>query len=270
MSGLRSPAMHLDKYAAFVLDIDGVLVRDRVPLPGAVQAVKALAEQGAVVLLTNNSTRERETVAERLAALGFPVSPEQIVTSAFVAAHLLRQRYGPLRVWPVGEAGLLREIAAEGHTICDPSEAQWVVAGMDRQLTYSKLSDTLQALISGARFLATNRDATFPMETGQVPGAGAVIGAIEGMGFSPELVVGKPSDTAFRAALELARVEPEQALMVGDRPETDIAGASAAGMDTALVLTGVADRQKAQAQSIRPTWIADDLAALAVGEAARG
>ncbi len=258
--------MDLDRYAAFVLDIDGVLVRNRAPLPGAVEAVKWLTRQGTVVLLTNNSTRERETVASRLAALGFPVQREQVVTSAFVAAHLLRQRHGPVRVWPVGEQGLVSELAARGHTICDPQEAEWVVAGMDRQLTYSKLADALQALLSGARFAATNRDYTFPTESGQVPGAGAVIGAIEGMGFPPEFVVGKPSETAFRAALEVAGVEPEQALMVGDRPETDIAGAAAAGMDTALVLSGVGDLDTARAQGTCPTWVAPDLASLVAGQ----
>ncbi len=259
--------MELDKYDAFVLDIDGVLVRDREALPGAAQAVNALARRGTVVLLTNNSTREREVVAERLREEGFAVGAEQIVTSAFVAARYLRERYGPVRVWPVGEEGLSNALRDAGHTISPATEAQWVVAGMDRNLNYKKVSDTLQALLSGARFLATNRDATFPTQWGQAPGAGAVIGALEGMGFPPELVVGKPSSTAFQAALVVAGSTAERTLTVGDRLETDIAGAHAAGMDTALVLTGVGNEQQARRRGIHPMWVAHDLGALAAGRA---
>ncbi len=259
--------MDLDRYAAFILDIDGVLVRDRTPLPGAVEAVKALSARGKLVLLTNNSTKERRVVAESLCSLGFSIRFNQLVTSAYVAARFLRQLHGPVRVWPVGEDGLIRELAAQGHTMNEVHRAEWVVAGMDRQINYEKLAGALQALLGGARLLATNRDATFPTATGQVPGAGAVVGAIEGMGFPPEYVVGKPSELAFHAALEAAGVPADRALMIGDRPETDIAGAARVGMDTALVLSGVGDLKGAGEQGIRPTWIADDIAALAVGKA---
>ncbi len=262
--------MDLDKYTAFILDIDGVLVRNRDPVPGAVDGVQALARRGSVVLLTNNSTADRRTVAERLSALGFPLTEAQIVTSAYVAAHDLAERFGTQRVWPVGEEGLVRELAAAGHQLADPKDAQWVIAGMDRHLTYKKLAHTLEAFLAGARFLATNRDATFPVESGQLPGAGAVVGALEGMGFPPEAVVGKPTPAAFRAALSVAGAGPEQALMVGDRLETDIAGAAEVGMDTALVLTGVTSTADVARRGIRPTWIAASLGDLASGKAKPG
>jgi 4-nitrophenyl phosphatase len=257
----------LDRYSAFILDVDGVLVRDRDPIPGAKEALKELRRRGKVVLLTNNSTRSRAETARRLAELGFPVSPQEVVTSSYVAARYLLENFGPCRVWTIGERGLAEELELAGHELAEPEEADWIVAGMDRGLTYDKLKRALRGLTRGARFLATNRDATFPTPEGLVPGAGAVVGAIEGMGFPPELVVGKPSPTAFRVALEVVGVPGERALMVGDRLETDIAGAARLGIDTVLVLSGVARREDARGE-FKPTFVAEDIGAVARGELA--
>jgi len=260
----------LRNYVAFVLDIDGVLVREREPIEGSVGAVHELNRIGQVVLLTNNSTRSRTSVAERLVSLGFPVEADQVVTSAYVAARWLAEQHGPQPVWPVGEEGLLHELAAAGHSLANPEAAHWVVAGMDRKLTYTKLVDTLSVLLTGARFLATNQDATFPTPQGQLPGAGAVVGAIAGMGFPPEQVVGKPAKVAFSGALQLTGAEPSQALMIGDRLETDIAGALATGMDAALVLSGVTTPHRLDASETRPTFVAEGLASLVEGRVRRG
>ena len=256
----------LTKYSAFLLDVDGVLLRDSVAIPGAKEALEELRKRGRVVLLTNNSTRSRRETAQRLSSLGFAVSPDEVVTSSYVAARYLHERFGPCRVWVIGEAGLAEELACAGHHLVDPDEAEWIVAGMDRKLTYQKLALALRGLLKGARFLATNKDATFPTPGGLVPGAGAVVGAIEGMGFPPEQVVGKPSATSFRIALEAARTSPERALMVGDRLETDVLGAQRVGLDTALVLSGVSRPEDVERLGIRPTWMAQDLLALAQGE----
>ncbi len=256
----------LERYKAFILDVDGVLVKGSEPIPGAREALRRLKEHGRVILLTNNSTRSRLQTAQRLASLGFPISPDEVVTSSYVAARYLLEEFGPCGVWVIGEKGLADELAAAGHTVVPPEEATWIVAGMDRKLTYEKLAQALAGLLSGARFLATNRDATFPTPQGLLPGAGAVVGAIEGMGFPPEQVVGKPSAIAFRIALEVAQVDPKAALMVGDRLETDILGAQRAGLDTALVLSGVSRLEDVARLGIRPTWVAEDLPALARGQ----
>jgi HAD superfamily hydrolase (TIGR01457 family) len=258
--------MELGHYAAFLVDIDGVLVRGGQSILGAKAALRRLQGLGRVVLLTNNSTRSRSETARELSALGFSVSLDEVVTSSYVAAHYLREEFGPVRAWIIGEGGVAEELSLAGHKIVPPEEAEWVVVGMDRCLTYEKLARALRALLSGARFLATNRDATFPTPEGPKPGAGAVVGALVGMGFSPEQVVGKPSPIAFRAALELAGVKPDQTLMIGDRLETDILGAQHAGLDTALVLTGVSRREDIPRLGIRPTWIVRDLPTLARGE----
>jgi len=265
--GLVSAAMGATgntNYRAFIVDVDGVLVKGGEPLPGAAAALAALTELGRVIILTNNSTRSRAQTAAALRALGFAVTAEMVVTSSYIAARWLREREGRVRVWVIGEEGLIKELSAAGHVLSPPEEAEWVVAGMDRALTYEKLADALRALLSGARFLATNRDGTFPTPAGLLPGAGAVVGAIEGMGFPPETVVGKPSPIAFEIALEVAGVSPREALMIGDRLDTDILGAQRAGLDTALILTGVSRAEDIERRGIVPTTVARDLGELVV------
>ncbi|MFH1609205.1 MAG: HAD-IIA family hydrolase [Candidatus Bipolaricaulota bacterium] len=256
----------LDHYQGFLLDIDGVLVRGAEPVPGAVEALASLKDRGRVVLLTNNATRSRADMAARLGAAGFAVTADEVVPSAYVAARYLADEHGPVRFWALGERGLVEEMTCAGHSPASPAEAQWVVVGMDRGLTYDKLAQALRALLSGARFLATNRDATYPTENGLVPGAGAVVGALEGMGFPPEQVMGKPSPAAYHIALGVAGVPSDRALMIGDRLETDILGAQGLGMDTALVLSGISTLEDVERQGIRPTWVARDLPALVRGE----
>ncbi len=244
------------------MDIDGVLVRGGTALPGAKEALEELRKRGPVLLLTNNSTKSRAGTAQRLLEAGIPAKAEEVLPSSFVAAKFLLREFGPVRYWFIGESGISEEMEALGHILVRPTEAEWLVVGMDRKLSYEKLAQALQALLRGARLLATNEDPTFPTPEGLVPGAGAVVGALRGMGFPPELVVGKPSPIAFQVALELLGLPPEKVLMIGDRLDTDVAGAQAMGMDTALVLSGVTRQEDLWNAKTRPTFVAQDLAAL--------
>lgn len=253
-------------YDAYLVDVDGVLTRGAHALPGAADALRMLCSRGRTLLLTNNSTRSRRELASHLVALGFDVASDDVLPTSTLAAEYLLGAVGPSALWVLGEAGLRDELAAAGHSLAlRPRDAQWVVVGMDRNLTYEKLNDALQALRGGALLLATNEDATFPTRDGVVPGAGAVVGALRGMGFAPEAVMGKPSRHAFEIARRALDVSADRILVVGDRLDTDVAGGNAAGMDTALVLTGVSTRLDARDGGIRPTWIAADLAAAAMG-----
>lgn len=257
----------LQSYRVFLVDVDGVLVRSGETIPGAIEGVVNLQRMGHVFLLTNNSTRSREQVARNLQGAGFPIGASDIVSSAYIASVYLREHFGPVRAWTIGEEGLDRELLAAGHELVPPGEADWVVAGMDRNLNYARLAQGLRALLAGARLLATNEDATFPTPDGPQPGAGAVIGALGGMGFSPHAVVGKPSAIAFQVALEKAGCAPEDALMIGDRLETDILGARQSGIDSALVLTGITteDMLDMNLPSV-PRFVARSLRDLSVGE----
>ncbi|MDD5219516.1 MAG: HAD-IIA family hydrolase [Candidatus Bipolaricaulis sp.] len=257
-------------YQAFLVDIDGVLTCGSSALPGAVDALRVIQTQGRVVLLTNNSTRSQREVAQYLSLLTLEVAAEDVLPTSTLAARYLRERAGATTVWVVGEAGLRDELIIAGHELADrPDRAEWLVVGMDRRLDYEKLRLALQALLGGARLLATNEDATYPTGGGLVPGAGAVVGALRGMGYAPEAVVGKPSRLAFEVALAQLALPAERVLMIGDRLDTDIVGARAAGLDSALVLSGVSAAGDLARTHVRPTWVAASLADLCAGRAQR-
>ena len=260
----------LDPYDLFLIDIDGVLVRGAAPIAGAAVALSLLAQAGEVLLLTNNSTRSRAQHASRLAEIGFAITSQRVLCSAYLAAVHIQREQGSSAIWVVGEEGLREELRLAGHTLAEsPEEADVLVVGMDRGITYETLANALSALRAGAQFVATNEDGTFPAEGHLLPGAGAMVGALRGMGFVPDTVIGKPSPVAFRAALQEAGSDGSRAVMIGDRLETDIAGACASGIDAVLVLSGVASRADIDRSGIRPTWIAEDLAALADGRVDR-
>jgi HAD superfamily hydrolase (TIGR01450 family) len=256
----------LARYGAFLVDVDGVLTRGNDALPGATAAFTALRTWGRALVLTNNSTRSRSELAEHLGGLGFAVSPDDTLGSAFLAARYLVRHYGPIDVWVLGEDGVRDEMTLVGHRLAArPEDATWVVVGMDRGVTYDKLTQALRALAGGARILATNEDATFPTADGLVPGAGAIVGALRGMGFAVEHVVGKPSPAAFEVALDVLGLPANRVLMIGDRLDTDIAGAQAAGLDSALVLSGVDSLHDIARSGVHPTWIAASFADLCAG-----
>ncbi len=257
----------LGRYDAYLLDVDGVLVRDSDPIAGAIAAFAHLNEAGPVYLLTNNSARSREQHTERLVRIGFDVRAEKLLPASYLAAEYLRNEHGTTSVWPIGEEGLRDELLAAGHRLADrPEDADAIVVGMDRWVTYKVLADGLTALRNGARFIATNEDATFPVPGDVLPGAGAMVGALRGMGFAPEVVIGKPSPIAFRMALDRLGAAPQRVVMIGDRLETDIVGGRDAGLATAFVLSGISSRKDMERLGVRPTWIAEDFAALVQGE----
>jgi phosphoglycolate/pyridoxal phosphate phosphatase family enzyme len=229
-----------------IFDLDGVVYLGDTPIPGAIESLHRLARAGhQLYFLTNNSTRSRRNYADKLTAMGFPTSPEQVMTSAYATGLYLRSIGAEGKsVYVVGESGLREEMALAGLRVVDLddlSPADYVVAGLDRQLTYAKLSRAhYEITLNGATFVATNRDATYPMETGEIPGGGAMVAPIEYSTGVHGFTVGKPEPHTWLRILELAGAERSGALMVGDRPETDIMGANIVGIHTALVLTGVA------------------------------
>jgi len=225
-----------------ILDIDGVLRRGSEVVPGSIEAVEGLVEKGlSICYLTNNSTRTREAMLSTLTSMGFP--PALVVSSAQAAAEYIKEISGAARCLVFGEKGLFEELSIAGHDPVLAGDGDWradfVVAGLDRDLTYAKVRDSLWAIREGATFVATNRDPTLPMEGGRVvPGAGTTIAAIvECSGVEP-VVVGKPEPYSTILALREMGLAAEDVLMVGDRPDTDIAAGKAAGCQVAMVLTG--------------------------------
>lgn len=256
----------------YVFDLDGVMYLGDTPIPYATDAVTKLLGAGVkVYFLTNNSGKTRASYCEKLASVnGLTVPEESIFTSAYATALILRARGAAgKRVFVIGESGLGSELAdvagVDVVTAADsvPEESiDYVVAGIDRKFTYDKLRFAHGAITRGhAEFYATNRDATFPMEVGEIPGGGSLVAALAtATGIEP-ITIGKPETHAYEAILSVAGIRAEESVMVGDRLDTDIAVGRRAGASTILVLTGVTNRAQAQSapDDLRPDRILNDL-----------
>jgi 4-nitrophenyl phosphatase len=248
----------------FIFDMDGVIYRGNAVLPGAPEFIAALKDASVPFLyLTNNSTTPPEQVAERLTRMGIPTEPDEVLTSAQATAAALKSEMPGGRVIVIGEAGIRDALVAEGFGLTeDHREADAVVVGLDRHVTYDRLREAALAIRGGARFVATNTDRSLPTEIGLIPGAGALVGALEIATDVAPTVIGKPSAEIFRQALDRLGVDPEHVAAVGDRPETDIAGGHGAGLRTIAVLTGVGTAEEFAALDPPPDWVFADLSAL--------
>jgi 4-nitrophenyl phosphatase len=255
----------LKTIAAFVLDIDGVLYTGDRPLPGAAQFILLLHQRRLpFMVLTNNSTRTPERIAERLQSMGMEVAADRIVTSSLAAALYLKKIYGSgTRVYVVGEEGLRSPLSSAGFQLADEGPADCVVVGMDRTVTYDKLKRAALLIRAGARFIATNPDTTFPSPEGLIPGAGALIAALRASTGRCPVVIGKPEPTCFELALEKLGATAASAAALGDRLDTDIEGGRRAGMWTILVLSGVSTPDDLAKSTVQPNWVFKDLVALA-------
>ncbi len=233
-------------YKLLLVDIDGVVWIDGDPISDNIQALKRLEEEGVTIIyLTNNSTRSRRSYADKLKKLGLNASDRNIVNSGFSAALWLHRKMGEARVLPVGEEGLAEELILQGHRLLIPKDyqdADAVVVGLDRGLSYMKLEAASLAIQEGALFIATNRDNVYPTSRGLSPGAGSIVAMLEtAAGRRVDFDAGKPNPWIIEAALSLldAKPAPGEVAVVGDRVDTDMELARRAGVDGILVLTGV-------------------------------
>ncbi|MGZ8626530.1 MAG: HAD-IIA family hydrolase [Actinomycetota bacterium] len=248
-------------YDALLFDLDGVLYRGDEPLPHARETMGALREAGSrMVFLTNNSSRTPEQVAAKLEAMGIAAASSEVVTSALATAELLAPRGGTAYV--VGQDGIRTALADAGIRIVggEPERVDHVVVGVDVEATYATLRTACVLVQRGARLVATNPDRSFPAAGALWPGAGALLAVITETTGAPAEVVGKPFAPLFETAR--GRVGATRPLVVGDRLDTDIAGAEVMGWDSLLVLTGVTTAEDLAAAPERPTYVAADLRAL--------
>jgi 4-nitrophenyl phosphatase len=224
---------------AIVCDLDGVVYLGDQEVPGAGRALAALDRAGArIVFATNNSYRTRRDTAAKIARVtGYPADPEQVVSSATAAVELMGAT-SCQAVLTVGGPGVREAVELAGHRIAEPGDhVDLVVAGVDFDLTYARLAEAGRAIRAGAGFVATNRDATFPSPTGLLPGAGAIVAALEVTSGVEAMAAGKPY--APMRSLIRRLVGAGSVWVVGDRPDTDLAMAHAEGWTSVLVLTGV-------------------------------
>jgi HAD superfamily hydrolase (TIGR01457 family) len=251
-----------NRYDAFLFDLDGVLYRSDDPIEHAADAVERLRELGRrPVFMTNNSSRTPEQVAEKLRRVGIEASEDEIVGSAIATAEVLRER-GVSTAFVIGEDGVLQALHDVGIDVVgtDARSADAVVVGWDRGITYDKLRTAALLVERGAPLVATNGDVSYPAPDGLWPGAGALLAAVVATTGSEPTIIGKPHAPLFEAACR--RAGGGRPLVVGDRLDTDIAGAAALGLDSLLVLTGISTRADLDASDVRPTYLGVDLRAL--------
>lgn len=249
---------------ALVCDLDGVVYRGPSAVPHAVEVLRAVSVP--VVYATNNASRSPAEVAAHLGELGLDVGTDRVVTSAQAGAAAVAERLPGARVLAVGGDGVrlaLEEAGLVAVSAADRCDA--VLQGYGPGVCAADLAEASYAVAAGAWWVATNTDATIPNERGIAPGNGALVGAVEkAVGRAPDRVVGKPHPDLYIVAATRLGVPPERILAVGDRLDTDIEGAIAAGMPSALVLTGVDSRDRADQapHNRRPGIILDDLRGL--------
>jgi HAD superfamily hydrolase (TIGR01450 family) len=255
----------VDGYDLVILDLDGVVFLIDKPIPGAAEAVERVRALGVpVIFATNNASRRAGDVADLLSGMGVPARAEEVFTSAAAAAAILAKRFGPgAKVLVVGAEALREEVADAGLSVVASAEDKpvAVVQGYGPKVGWAELAEATLAVRAGATWVATNADRTLPSPRGALPGNGSLVAAVaHALGRQPDVVVGKPSPGLFQAAA-IGRQRP---LVVGDRLDTDIAGAHNAKMDSMLVLTGVSSRADLAevAAEQRPTYVAPDLSGL--------
>jgi 4-nitrophenyl phosphatase len=251
-------------FKAAIFDLDGCLYRGDAPIEGASKALEELREMGfKIMFLTNNATKTVGEYTNRLNIIGIKCQREEVLTSGLATSIYLAERYGSVKVLPVGGRALEEELRKMGHTVLnlrENHEAEFVVACLDFDFNYEKLKNACQAIYNGARFIATNADPTVPVEDRLIPGAGAIVAAISKATGRRPLVVGKPSRIIMRVALEKLGVEGSETVVVGDRLDTDVRAGWKINALTVLVLTGATSlRDLERWRGVKPSLVLESV-----------
>src|SRR6267142_939211 len=250
-------------YRGWLFDLDGTIYLGERLIPGADAAIAALRAAGRrVAFLSNKPLQTRAEYAAKLTRLGVPAAPADVINSSLVLARYLRDRDPGAPVFVIGEPPMLDEMRAHGFEVRPDERVRWVVIAFDRTFDYAKLNVALQAVKQGARLIATNPDRTCPVEGGEIPDCAGMIAAVEAVtGTTVEVIVGKPSPIILEVALARLAVPAADAVMVGDRIETDIVMGKRGGLATVLVLSGIT-----RADDPRIAEVAPDAVVRSIGE----
>ena len=252
----------MERRKSVLTDMDGVLVRGRAIIPGAREFLERLTSEGRQYLvMTNNSLYPPAILQHRLARLGLEIPADRIHTSALATAQFLDAQRPRGSAYVIGEDGLFEALEDIGYTFTDQAP-DYVVLGETQDYSFDRITRAIRLIAAGARFLATNPDVSGPSEEGLVPATGAVAALIErAIGVAP-YYIGKPNPLMIRTALRRLGEHSENAIMVGDRMDTDILIGLESGLETVLVLTGVTSRELVARFPYQPTRIVDSVADL--------
>ncbi|HEV8441583.1 MAG TPA: HAD-IIA family hydrolase [Methylomirabilota bacterium] len=244
-------------YRGWLFDLDGTVYLGERLIPGAGEAIGALRKDGRrVAFLSNKPLYTRADYADKLTRLGVPTEPDEVINSSLVLARHLAGLDPGAPVYVIGEPPMRAEMRAHGFDVRDGADVRWVVIAFDRTFTYAKLDTALQAVKRGARLIATNPDRTCPVEGGEIPDCAGMIAAVEAVtGKTVETIVGKPSPIILEVALAALGVAAGDAVIVGDRIETDITMGKRLGLGTILVLSGITRANDARIAALAPDHV---------------
>ncbi|GGE92804.1 HAD-IIA family hydrolase [Mycetocola zhadangensis] len=244
-----------DEVECWLTDMDGVLVHENRPLPGAAELLQQWRDQGKPYLvLTNNSIFTPRDLSARLRASGLDVPEEFIWTSALATAAFLQDQMPGGSAFVIGEAGITTALHEAGFIMTETAP-DYVVVGETRNYSFEAITKAIRLINHGARFIATNPDATGPSADGPMPATGAIAALITKATGKEPYIVGKPNPMMFRSALNKIGAHSENTGMIGDRMDTDVVAGIEAGLHTILVLTGISDEKEIARYPFRPSEI---------------
>lgn len=248
-----------ERSPAHLLDMDGVLVRGSEPIEKSADYIRLLADAGIpFIVFSNNSRFTPDVMATRLCDVGFPVTANDVYTSAQTTAHFIAQQKPGASCFVIGEDGLERALADEGLPFND-TNPDYVVVGESVDYNFPDMAKGAQLITAGARFIGSNPDKTIPVEQGVYPACGAACALIETASGVKPYFLGKPNPFMMRSALDRLNVRAADSIMVGDRLDTDIIAGMELGLRTALVLTGASTRAELVDYPYGPDIIVDRL-----------
>lgn len=247
---------------SWLTDMDGVLIHEGVPVPGADAFIKRLRETGRPFLvLTNNSIYTPRDLHARLSRMGLDVPAESIWTSALATAKFLHNQHPGGTAYAIGEAGLTTALHEADYVLTD-ADPDFVILGETRTYSFEALTKAIRLINDGARFIATNPDNTGPSPEGALPATGSVAALITKATGKEPYFVGKPNPLMMRTGLNALGAHSESSAMIGDRMDTDILAGLEAGLETFLVLTGVTGTADIDQYPFRPTNVVNSIADL--------
>ncbi|WP_227397152.1 TIGR01457 family HAD-type hydrolase [Jeotgalibacillus aurantiacus] len=250
----------MKQYKGYLIDLDGTMYRGTEAIPEAVDFVKKLKDKGIPYLfVTNNSSKTQEQVAAHLKGFDVPAEPEQVFTTSLATASVISREKSDASVYVIGGDGIRQALTDKGLTIKDENP-DYVVVGLDREITYEKLALGCLAVRGGAKFISTNGDIAIPTERGLLPGNGSLTSVIAVSTQTEPMFIGKPEAVIMEQALHVLGLPKEEVVMVGDNYDTDIQAGFNTGMDTLMVHTGVSPKSLLETKELQPTYSINSLA----------
>lgn len=256
---MKAEVLRLKHYKGYLVDLDGTMYKGNQVIEGAAEFIQSLNKHDIPYLfLTNNSSKTQVDVATHLNSMGIETTPDRVFTTSMAAAKYVKSKKANARCYVIGEDGLIDAIEKENMTITDQN-CDFVVFGIDRNITYEKYAKACLAIRDGATFISTNSDIAIPTERGLLPGNGALTSVITTSTNQEPIFIGKPESIIMNEAMAVLGTRAEDTIMVGDNYQTDIQAGIQAGIDTLMVFTGVTPFDAYPSLRIKPTQYVHNL-----------